>query len=147
MYGLRTEFTKVIGNIIKCMGREKSFLLMARFIKATTNTTRNTGMVLSFGLMAVSMSDTGKRASNMDGENTTWRMGRKESENGRRARGSSGSRKTLQTKLDKFIFLFFDSVCIIPYIWCLKIWLILSEQSIKSLFRDLSSQYISFLKG
>lgn len=89
---------------------------MAGFIKATTNTTRNTDMVLSFGPMAVSMSGTGKRASNMDEESTTWRMGRKGLENGRRARGSSGSRKTLQRKLDKFIFLFFDSVCMIPYI-------------------------------
>jgi hypothetical protein len=95
---------KGTGSTTGCMAKERSVGSMAGVTKATTNTTRSTVMVLSYGQMAANMWDTGKTANSMEEASTIFQMGIKRLENGSRARRSSGSKITHKIKHDTFRF-------------------------------------------
>ncbi len=100
------------GNTIECMAKERSVGSMAGVTKVTTNTTRSTVMVLSYGQMAANMWDTGKTANSMEEASTICQMGIKRLENGSRARRSSGWKITRKIKHDMFHFCTFGSFSI-----------------------------------
>ena len=77
MSGPKTGNTKVNGNTIRCMEKEKSLGLTGECMKDSMKTIKNTEPELSTGQMEENTSAAGKKENSMAEDSTIWPMARK----------------------------------------------------------------------
>ncbi len=112
MYGVKTENTKAIGSIIKCMGMARQNGQMGENIKEIMKTIKNMGKGPFIGRTEGNTQGDGRMVSSTARENTTCKMEIRKLENGFKARGLNGLikiKKQQKNKIDLINLLLYNT--------------------------------------